>query len=113
MMLELANRRDGAPSVDLQRVVSPCVAVLYARSDSIYKTMKECDVWDIERDARNYPGGMPVICHPPCRAWGQLAHMAKPRQDEKDLARHAVKMVRTNGGVLEHPATSRLWADQQ
>ena len=28
------------------------VAVLFARSDSIYKSMPECDVWDIERDAR-------------------------------------------------------------
>ena len=28
----------------------------------------------------------PVICHPPCRAWGRLSHMANPRPDEKDLA---------------------------
>ena len=35
--------------------------------------------------------------------------MAKPRQDEKDLAIFAVRQVRTFGGVLEHPAFSTLW----
>ena len=46
------------------------VAILFARSDSYYKTLPECDVWDIERDARKWPGGAPVVAHPPCRAWG-------------------------------------------
>ena len=88
------------------------IAILYAREDSIYKRIEGCEVFDIQRDARKFMGGMPVIAHPPCRAWSALAHMAKPRPDEKDLARHAVKMVRENGGVLEHPISSRLWADQ-
>lgn len=88
------------------------VAVLFARADSVYKTMPECDVYDIERDARTWPGGCPVVAHPPCRAWGQMSHMAKPRHDEKDLARFAVAMVREWGGVLEHPRNSRLWPDQ-
>lgn len=89
------------------------VAVLFARSDSVYKTMPGCDVWDIERDARRWPGGAPVVAHPPCRAWGSLRHMAKPRSDEKDLARWAVAQVRTWGGVLEHPEDSTLWRDQR
>lgn len=88
------------------------VAVLYARADSNYKAMENVDVWDAERDARNWPGGCPVVAHPPCRAWSALAHLAKPRPDEKDLARHAVRMVREWGGVLEHPTSSRLWPDQ-
>lgn len=89
------------------------IAVLFARKDSVYKTLPECDVWDIDRDARNWPGGSTVVAHPPCRAWGRLAHMAKPRHDEKDLARFAVAQVRRWGGVLEHPSGSRLWVDQQ
>lgn len=89
------------------------VAILYARSDSIYKTLEGCDVWDATRDARNFTGGMPVVAHPPCRAWSAMAHLAKPRPDEKDLARHAVKVVRECGGVLEHPISSKLWADQK
>jgi hypothetical protein len=88
------------------------VAVLFARSDSHYKTLPDTDVWDIERDARKWPGGCPVVAHPPCRAWGRLSHMAKPRADEKDLARWAVAQVRAHGGVLENPKGSALWADQ-
>ena len=44
------------------------VAVLFARADSIYKTLPGCDVYDIKRDARTWPGGCPVVAHPPCRA---------------------------------------------
>lgn len=92
--------------------LSSVVAVLYARADSIYKTLPGCDVWDAERDARKYRGPFPVVAHPPCRAWGRLRTFAKPRPDEKDLARLGVQQVRTFGGVLEHPAGSTLWADQ-
>lgn len=86
------------------------VAVLFARRDSCYKTLPDCDVWDEDRDALNWLGGMPVIAHPPCRAWGQLRHFAKPKPGEKDLALWAMGQVRRCGGVLEHPKNSRLWA---
>ena len=85
------------------------VAVLYARQDSIYKQIPGCDVWDAERDARAWPGGSPVVAHPPCRAWGRMRHFAKPRHDEKSTAINAVAAVRRFGGVLEHPAGSSLW----
>lgn len=88
------------------------IAVLFARTDSNYKAMPGCDVWDEERDARRWPGGVPVVAHPPCRAWGRLRRFAKPSEWEKDLARMAVAHVRKYGGVLEHPAWSTLWADQ-
>jgi hypothetical protein len=84
------------------------VAVLYARKDSIYKSLSD-HVYDIDRDARHYNGVFPVVAHPPCRAWGRLRHFAKPRSDEKALAFHAVHAVRTWGGVLEHPSSSTLW----
>lgn len=71
--------------------------------------MPGVDCWDAERDARLSTGADPVIAHPPCRAWGQLRHMAKPRPDEKELALFAVEQVRSRGGVLEHPAKSTLW----
>lgn len=96
----------------VQRAGCEVIAVLFARSDSHYKSIDGCDVYDIDRDARTWMGGCPVVAHPPCRAWGGLSHMAKPRPDEKDLARFAVKQVRAYGGVLEHPKKSKLWADQ-
>ncbi len=88
------------------------IAILFARQDSIYKTLPGCDVYDIERDARTFAGGMPVVAHPPCRAWGILSHMAKPVPGERDLAPWAVDQVRQCGGVLEHPRGSRLWIEK-
>jgi hypothetical protein len=70
------------------------IAVLFARCDSIYKTIPECDVFDMDRDALTYRGNMPVIAHPPCRAWGRLRGLAKPLPGEREL---------------EHPAASVLW----
>lgn len=84
-------------------------AVLFARSDSVYKQLVG-DVFDIDRDARTWTGGRPVVCHPPCRGWGRLRGLAKPRPDEKALAIFAVECIRRDGGVLEHPAWSSLWA---
>lgn len=88
---------------------SMTVAVLFARTDSIYKTLPGTDVYDIDRDARKWHGGSPVVAHPPCRAWGRLKHLAKPRIDERALGPFAVDCVRTWGGVVEHPAFSDLW----
>lgn len=85
------------------------VAVLFARTDSIYKTLPDTDVWDIERNARSWPGGAPVVAHPPCRAWGRLRAFAKPRKGERQLAIWSVRQVRRFGGVLEHPVGSLLW----
>lgn len=89
------------------------VSILFARKDSIYKALPDCDVYDIDRDARSFPGGMPVVAHPPCRAWGRLRHFANPRPFEKELGLWAVDQVRQWGGVLEHPAGSLLWRDKQ
>ncbi len=85
------------------------VTVLFARRDSIYKTFPGVDVWDADRDALQWPGGTSVVAHPPCRAWGRLKHFARPREGERELALWAVEQVRKWGGVLEHPAASKLW----
>lgn len=86
------------------------VPVLFARKDSVYKTLG-ADVYDIDRDARTWPGGCAGVYHPPCRAWGRLKGFAKPRPDEKELARWSVRKIREFGGVLEHPDASSLWKD--
>lgn len=90
----------------------PAVAVsaLFVRKDSIYKELG-VDCWDAERNALKWPGGNPIIAHPPCRSWGQLAHMAKPAEGERELAIWAIEQIRQWGGVLEHPRASKLWKE--
>ena len=86
------------------------VAVLCAARNSIYKEFPNVEVFDIDRDARSFGGGMPVVCHPPCRAWSAYcAHQAKPMRGEKERAPMCGDRLRECGGVLEHPAHSRLW----
>lgn len=85
------------------------VAVLFARADSVYKTLPGCDVWDADRDARKWPGGAPVVAHPPCRLWASLRTKAKAPIEEKQLAHFAIAQVRQWGGVVEHPWLSTLW----
>lgn len=86
------------------------VSVLFVRSDSIYKTLG-VDCWDIHRDARTWPGGNPIVAHPPCRAWGKYKGFARPRPGEKELAIWSIEQIRKFGGVLEHPRHSALWKE--
>lgn len=87
------------------------VAVLFARRDSVYKTLPGCDVFDADRDALTFGGGLPVVAHPPCRSWSRMRTFAKPRPGERDLAIWAITQVRQWGGVLEHPSGSALFRE--
>ena len=64
-----------------------------------------------ERDALKWPGGNPIVAHPPCRLFSRLSHFSTAPESEKQLAYWSVGKVREWGGVLEHPAHSRLWKD--
>ena len=91
-------------------VVVPPVACLCVLPDSHYRDIPGCDCYDEARDARTWPGGCPVVAHPPCRTWGKLRRFAtRAPAHEHGLALWAVDQVRTWGGVLEHPDTSRIW----
>ena len=85
------------------------VAVLFARADSVYKSMPGCDVFDIERDARTWQGGAPIVAHPPCAQWGKLRQFAHVDDGLKACGPTAARWVQQFGGVLEHPADSTLW----
>lgn len=96
--------------------MSKQVAILCAARNSIYKQFPECDVFDIDRDARTFAGGMPAVAHPPCRLWSAYCrHQAKSenREAEKALGLWCAKMVKECGGVLEQPAHSTLWQAAQ
>lgn len=90
------------------------MAVICVSRHSIYKELDGVECYDIDRDARSFQGGMPVVAHPPCRLWSAYcSHQAKSDdpEAERELGRFCVRMVRENGGVLEQPAHSRLWQE--
>jgi len=103
------ERAANETNVQLTRLLAPTIAVLFAKHGSIYHEVSGCDVWDKSRDALRWGGGLPVVAHPPCRAWASLRHCAKPDPGEKEYALWAIEQVRKYGGVLEHPARSTLW----
>ena len=76
--------------------------------------LQDVDPWDIHRDARLYNGPHPVVAHPPCSTWGQLASVNQARWgkmigDDEGCFEAALNTVRRFGGVLEHPADSVAW----
>lgn len=85
------------------------VAALYIDPRGPYPAMAGVECYGLpERDAKLYDGPWPLVAHPPCGPWGAMRHMCK-RQDPA-CALRAIEQVRRWGGVLEHPAYSRLWA---
>jgi hypothetical protein len=84
------------------------VAALFIDPKGPYRRLLgAAQCWDETRDARLYEGPHPVVAHPPCGPWSRLSHFCK--HQDASCGPRAVEQVRTFGGVLEHPANSRLW----
>jgi hypothetical protein len=91
------------------------IAALFVEEKGVYAGLPDVDVWGISRDARLYAGPWPVVAHPPCSRWCQLAHINQKRYghkvgDDGGCFAAALGAVRNFGGVLEHPAFSYAWA---
>lgn len=93
------------------------IAALFVEEKGVYSGLPDVDVWGVTRDARQYRGPWPVVAHPPCHLWTNLAHVNfkryggehnRPGNDGGCFAA-ALAAVREWGGVLEHPAESRAW----
>ncbi|MFG0249783.1 MAG: hypothetical protein ACF8OB_12925 [Phycisphaeraceae bacterium JB051] len=83
------------------------VAALCVEPAGVYPELV-ADWYDQERDARSFAGGKPVIAHPPCGPWGRLWKQCI--NQDMSLGPWCVQQVQRWGGVLEHPAHSRLFA---
>ena len=100
------------------------VAILCAAKKTAYRDIPGLEIYDEERDARTFPGGMPVVAHPPCRRWTRYGMaMMKARHtrhgiltpesevnEERELGLWCAKAVVECGGILEQPAGSKLFA---
>jgi hypothetical protein len=74
--------------------------------------------WDIARDARKYHESFPVVAHPPCQLWTNMAAVNYKRWggahnrpgNDGGTFKAALSSVRRCRGVLEHPAFTKAWA---
>lgn len=97
------------------------IAALFVETDGAYYGLPDVDPWDIRRDARKYDGTDPVVAHPPCFLWVNMAAVNWKRYQRERPAWYpggtdggcfasALASVRRCGGVLEHPAFSHAWS---
>jgi hypothetical protein len=89
-------------------------AALFVAPDGVYAGLPGVELWDETRDARTYDGPWPVVAHPPCDRWCQMAPVNQARYghrigDDGGCFASALASVRQWGGVLEHPAQSLAW----
>jgi hypothetical protein len=98
------------------------VAALFVDPKGIYPTLVGAEAcWGATRDARTYAGPHPVVAHPPCQLWVNMAAVNwkrygrqrpawYPGGDDDGCFASALTSVCRYGGVLEHPAGSHAWA---
>ena len=84
--------------------------VYFVADNSYYRLLPDLDLFDLRRNALSTVSNAPAIYHPPCRSWGRLRQFAKTPSGEHWLAVWAVLRMWRYGGVLEHPAGSKLWS---
>jgi hypothetical protein len=95
------------------------VQALYIDPKGIYpKLLSPENCWDEARDAREYDGDGPVIVHPPCQLWTNMARVNFKRYPKEKnrpgndggCFKCALADLLSCGGVLEHPAGSHAFA---
>jgi hypothetical protein len=100
------------------------VQALFIDPKGIYPTLLGAEnCWGLpDRDAREYDYECPVVAHPPCNLWVNMAAVNWKRYQRKLPAWYpggsdegcfasALASVRKYGGVLEHPAFTHAWAE--
>ena len=97
------------------------VAALFVDPSGAYANRSGVTPWTEREDARLYRGPHPVVAHPPCNLWVNMAAVNWRRYGRQRPAWYpgghdegcfasALESVRQYGGVLEHPASSHAWA---
>ena len=93
------------------------LAALFVQPDGCYSDLNYVDPWPELRDAKKYKGPFPVVAHPPCQLWGNLASVNFARWggdhnrpgNDNGCFKFAFDAVNKWGGVLEHPASSKAF----
>jgi hypothetical protein len=111
--------RGGDFRAPIGAAVRQAVAALYVEENGVYANLTDVEVWGISRDARLYAGPHPVVAHPPCQLWTNMAAVNFKRYggehnrpgNDGGCFKSAMWSVRHHGGVLEHPAGSKAWKE--
>jgi hypothetical protein len=95
------------------------IAALFVAPSGSYINVPGVDPWDKARDARNYRGPYPVVCHPPCQRWGKFwagqplyikqTGIRKVKGADDGCFEFALNACQTWGGIAEHPQDSHAW----
>lgn len=84
------------------------ITVLFVNPNSVYKEIG-VDCYDLVRNVNTFSWDRPVIAHPPCRQFSKIRALSKKDYSEIDMVIKTAIHVRNYGGILEHPAGSKLW----
>ena len=115
--MELNSSTNVQVGTSAQLLPNTCyVTALFVEDNGCY-FIDNVDCWIKERDARNYKGLNPVVAHPPCQLWGNLAFVNYKRWggehnkpfNDGGCFKSALDNVNRCGGVLEHPAKTRAF----
>jgi hypothetical protein len=93
------------------------VAALFVQRGGCYWDLPGVDPWDEARDARKYDGSWPVVAHPPCARWCQLAGLVEARYphlrrgDDGGCFASALANVRRVGGGTGTPCVQHCMGD--
>lgn len=82
------------------------IAALWVAETTVYRRIMGVDCWPLSRNAFLFQGPGPVVCHPPCGAWGKHRHNCFHGLDGGIAA---MEFVHRFGGVIEQPLGSRLF----
>jgi hypothetical protein len=86
------------------------VAALWVATGGVYTRFgNQVEVWDLAANARRYHGLAPIVAHPPCGPWGKYASRSRESKVDGLLALY---MLHWYGGVVEQPASSKLFRYQ-
>lgn len=92
----------------------PTVSVLCVGRSTVYRQFPNVETFDKVRDVWSCQSRRPIVAHPPCRFWSRwnlrASATGKQMLNEFLIGMECVRLCRLNGGVLEQPAFSRLWA---
>ena len=85
------------------------IAALFVETNGCYFGLPGVDPWDINRDARAYPGPHPVVAHPPCQLWVNFAALKAYRDSHGEKTPYRFKKSEFDQFWLDFQKEAQPW----